>query len=301
MIKLKMRHLQALQILARAGSFTQAAAQLHTTQSNLSLTIREAEDLLGVKLFERTTRHCRPTSMGEEFLPIVERVLADLQKGIANLQANTRLTQGVLAVGAASFTTTVLVAGLLDTYARAHPGVAIRIEDHGIPEQLLKLLRSETIELLIGTYAEHDADLKRLPLLDIPLVLYAHRSLGLPPTVSWTALKHMPMVAVARRSSVVRQLIDKVFWDVHGAVYCPDLECNHWSSVMALTEIRQAACIVPMYGSYGQHYPELECRTLVEPVVSRRLHVAHLKHREPSPAAQAFIEQLRRDGRFLLN
>ena len=109
MIKITIRHLTAVRELARTQSFTQAANRLHTTQSNLSLAIQEAESILGVRLFDRTTKRCRLTDVGAEFLGTVDRVLDDLQTGIDNVDASVRLQRGKLAVGAASLLTSTLL------------------------------------------------------------------------------------------------------------------------------------------------------------------------------------------------
>ena len=48
MIKLSIKQLTAIRELASARSFTVAATNLHTTQSNLSMTIREGEENVGL-------------------------------------------------------------------------------------------------------------------------------------------------------------------------------------------------------------------------------------------------------------
>ena len=53
--------LQAFLTVARAGSFTRAAAQLGVSQSALSHTMRGLEARLGVRLLMRTTRSVSPT------------------------------------------------------------------------------------------------------------------------------------------------------------------------------------------------------------------------------------------------
>ena len=62
--------LQYFKTLARVLHYTQAAAELHIAQPSLSYSIKELEKELGVKLFEKDSRHIRLTIYGEQFLPM---------------------------------------------------------------------------------------------------------------------------------------------------------------------------------------------------------------------------------------
>src|ERR1700759_639257 len=60
--------LLAFLAVARASSFTRAAAQLGVSQSALSHTIRRLETALGLRLLTRTTRSVAPTEAGERLI-----------------------------------------------------------------------------------------------------------------------------------------------------------------------------------------------------------------------------------------
>jgi DNA-binding transcriptional LysR family regulator len=78
---LSLRQLRAFVAVAQESSMTRAAARLHLTPSALSMLVRAMEDDLGVRLFERTTRRLVLTAAGQQFLPTVERVFAELEQG----------------------------------------------------------------------------------------------------------------------------------------------------------------------------------------------------------------------------
>lgn len=75
--------LQYFKTLAHVLHYTQTAAQLHIAQPSLSYSIKELEKELGVKLFEKDSRHVRLTIYGEQFLPYAERALSMLDEGWA--------------------------------------------------------------------------------------------------------------------------------------------------------------------------------------------------------------------------
>ena len=91
--RVELRHLKVFEAVARLRSFTQAAAELSITQPALSRTIQQLEDALGVTLLDRSSRHVETTPAGRTLLDHVERVLAELERGLAAVrrQASIRL------------------------------------------------------------------------------------------------------------------------------------------------------------------------------------------------------------------
>ncbi|MBQ2809450.1 MAG: LysR family transcriptional regulator [Clostridia bacterium] len=73
-------HLKYALEVARTRSISQAAANLFMAQPNLSKAIRELEEYVGIKIFERSSRGVVPTEQGLEFLGYAQRVLADIDK-----------------------------------------------------------------------------------------------------------------------------------------------------------------------------------------------------------------------------
>ena len=66
------RHLRSLAALRDTGSLTTAAEQLHLTQSALSHQLKELEERIGAKLFERKSRPLRFTLAGERLLSLAD-------------------------------------------------------------------------------------------------------------------------------------------------------------------------------------------------------------------------------------
>jgi DNA-binding transcriptional LysR family regulator len=79
------RQLKAFLLTARHQSFSRAAERLFITQSGMSVLVRELEDQLGFRLFDRTTRRVTLTEHGTKFLPIADRSLLDLESAAANI------------------------------------------------------------------------------------------------------------------------------------------------------------------------------------------------------------------------
>ncbi len=81
-MRLSLDALQALDAIARNGSFARAAAELHRVPSALTYTVQQLESELNVKLFARERRHATLTAVGHELLNegrILLKAAADLE------------------------------------------------------------------------------------------------------------------------------------------------------------------------------------------------------------------------------
>jgi DNA-binding transcriptional LysR family regulator len=127
--------LTAFVAVAKARSFTRAAAQLGVSQSALSHTIRGLEERLGIRLLTRTTRSVAPTDAGERLVrtvgPRLEEIDAELS-ALTELRekpaGNIRITTGEHAAEAILWPA---LAKLLPRY----PDIKVElIIDHGLTD-----------------------------------------------------------------------------------------------------------------------------------------------------------------------
>src|SRR5688572_32914317 len=94
------RQLKAFLLTARHQSFSRAAERLFITQSGMSVLIRELEDQLGFRLFDRTTRRVTLTEFGTRFLPIADRNVLELEAAAANIGRSASVASRRLSLGA---------------------------------------------------------------------------------------------------------------------------------------------------------------------------------------------------------
>jgi LysR family transcriptional regulator, regulator for metE and metH len=103
---LEMRHLKLVAAIAETGSVTLAGNRLHLTQSALSHQLRDAEEQLGVPLFERRNRRMALTPAGERLLQsarVVMDELARAEKEIHECNGNSA-AKGVLRLSTECYT-----------------------------------------------------------------------------------------------------------------------------------------------------------------------------------------------------
>ena len=85
--------------LAEEGSFLRAARRLHISQSSLTRKIASLERLVGVQIFERSTRKLALTPAGRVLLPEVQLSLRHAERAMQLAQYQGRLQNGPLRFG----------------------------------------------------------------------------------------------------------------------------------------------------------------------------------------------------------
>lgn len=93
---MELRHLRCFLAVAEELHFARAAARLHIEQSPLSRTIKELEEDLGARLFDRNTRSTRLTRAGLALLEHVPRVFAAVTQARDSVRAASSGFQGAV-------------------------------------------------------------------------------------------------------------------------------------------------------------------------------------------------------------
>ena len=153
---MELRHLRGFLAVAQEQSFTRAAHRLHMAQPPLSLRIRELEEELGVKLFERHTRKVALSHAGQAFFDAVEPLFVQLDQAVEACRQADRGESGRLRVGYTGRASHWLLPRVMVAFRRQFPHVLLDIEGP-LPTGTLRL------KLLDG---ELDAALCFLPLAD---------------------------------------------------------------------------------------------------------------------------------------
>jgi DNA-binding transcriptional LysR family regulator len=123
------RQLKAFLLTARHQSFSRAAEQLYITQSGMSVLIRELEEQLGFRLFDRTTRRVTLTEFGNKFLPIADRSLLELESAAVNIGRSASVARRQFTIGAMPFIANKLLPTAIQEYARHDAQLQVVLRD----------------------------------------------------------------------------------------------------------------------------------------------------------------------------
>lgn len=151
---MELRQLQIFLVAAKTLNFTKAGIQLGYAQSNITGQIRQLEEELQLRLFERLGRGLRLTAEGENFLQRTQQILELCNR--AKEELSPGIYGGILRIGAAETLCVSRLPQLLGAYRKLCPQVAIRIRTESC-ETLSELLRSNEIDVALVLTDKIDA------------------------------------------------------------------------------------------------------------------------------------------------
>jgi DNA-binding transcriptional LysR family regulator len=124
-----MDKLEAMRVfieVAECKSFVGASRTLDLSPPAVTRSIAQLEHALGVRLFNRTTRHVRLTDSGTRFFEDAKRILEDVEQAVATASGSYAEPKGVLSVTAPVLFGQIHIAPILTEYLQQNPSVAVR-------------------------------------------------------------------------------------------------------------------------------------------------------------------------------
>jgi DNA-binding transcriptional LysR family regulator len=146
--RMKLQDLHVLMTVVQAGSMGKAAQILNTTQPNVSRSIGELEQALGVRLLDRHRQGIEPTEYGRALLDCGAAVFDDLRQGVKNIAFLADPTAGELRIGTTTFLAASFVSALVDRLSRRYPRIVFHLVT-GYTEILHQELAERNVDLLI--------------------------------------------------------------------------------------------------------------------------------------------------------
>jgi DNA-binding transcriptional LysR family regulator len=198
---MELRHLRYLVAVAEELHFGRAAIRLHISQPPLSQQIRQLEEELGVKLFERTKREVRLTEAGKRIVNEAQQVLSQVDHFTKVASRAGEGSIGNLSVAGPGGVNEILV-DTLRVFAQRYPGVHIELQFMNTGLQI-EALREGRIQAGFLNLPVNDSSLSLETVRRWPLwvALPKRHPLSRLSRVPLTALADQQFVLFARRGS----------------------------------------------------------------------------------------------------
>jgi DNA-binding transcriptional LysR family regulator len=194
---LELRHLRYFLAVTEELNFTRAARRLNVVQQTLSEGIAQLERMLGLRLFERTTRPVRLTDAAVRWLPYAREALEAAERA---QDAAARLRSGHTArlrVGLAATAAFPLTPRLLEAFRARHPQIALSTRHFNFADPAGGLLNGETDVAIVRPPFRADG-LELLVIASEPryVALSDQHPLALRPSVSFKEIEAEPWIEI---------------------------------------------------------------------------------------------------------
>jgi DNA-binding transcriptional LysR family regulator len=138
--QIELRHLRYFLAVADTLHFSKAAERLGIAQPPLSQQIRRLEDLIGHRLFDRSTRGVQLTLAGSLLAERARGTLDKIQDDIAQVRRLGRGEEGTLTVGFSGSVMFTELPAAIEAYRRRYPKVELRLREMVTAAQIAALL-----------------------------------------------------------------------------------------------------------------------------------------------------------------
>lgn len=151
--RLKIRHLALLLQIQKLGSLTRVAEHMATSQPAMTQALSELEDMLGTRLFERTSRGMVATEQGEAVLMYAHTILNDLDRMTLDMEAISKGRVAHLHIGAIPMVSGMKVADAIQRTTSFEKGLSVTVQG-GATDQLLQMLRDHSLDLVLARVSD---------------------------------------------------------------------------------------------------------------------------------------------------
>ena len=231
--------------LARIGSFSRAAHQLHLTQPALSRSIKALEDELGQAVFDRVGRQIELTPFGQHIMWRAHGLVDEAQELRISAKKLQQGEIGNLRIGLGSGPGAMLMTPLLMFMATEHPKAHLDIS-RGSTALLVQALRERQLDALVLDIRslKPSSDLKVEVLQEMKGSFMCRKAhpLAKRKQVPFAALRDYPIASTPLSDEVARILMERYGPEAHPDALV-NLRCEEISSLLDVARTSDAVVL----------------------------------------------------------
>jgi LysR family carnitine catabolism transcriptional activator len=292
-INLSTRDLRAFLAVANSLSFSQAAQEMHLSQSALSTLVVRLEAAIGTRLFDRTTRAVALTAAGEVLASHAEQLLSDLERTVSAVQDVAAVRRGRVALAAMPSLAARIVPRLFRAFSARYPDIRLSVIDT-LSEPAFELVREGRVDFALTAANPAYTDLDYVPLTTDSFVLLAAPGHALGRErgdVRFTDTLSSPHISMSRHTSV-RQYLEAAALQ-NGFGFHPAYEVDHLATIGAMVMEELGVASLPAMAADVISGEGIVRRPLVDPVIRRSIGLVMRREGALSPAASAMLGLLK--------
>lgn len=288
---INLRHIEVFYAIMRTGSVTEAARVLNVTQPAVSIALRQFENRLRMKLFDRVGGRLQATPEARALLPDVSEIFGRLSAVERLSQDLAGGARGVLSIAASGPLCDGYVAKAVATFVAQRPGVKVSLRALHSPEVLDRVINRE-VDLGVAYEPVPSAAVRTEEVMRAALgcIMPARHPLARRKTVRMRDLLPYPIVTYLPQA-LLRPHVDRALAGIEGTLR---LSVETGTSATGVMLALHGAGVALMETALFSAAP---IRGLVARPVEPRLHLRALlvrpRRAASSRVVEAFIAHLR--------
>lgn len=280
---ISLRQLRFFTALAESANFSRAAERMTVSQPALSAAIRQIEEHMGLRLFDRSTHHVALTEAGAAFLPHARRLLTTAENAFVDMSDAATRGKSVVRVGVIPS----VVPAAAEAVARLgheRPDVSFHLRD-GKNDALMADLRSGALDLVVGVLGHMEDDLEAHLITEDEMMLAApaDHPLAARAALPWSALEgdeivHFTGGSIGELSSAAMRQ--------NNLAPSQRFRVDQVGSLFGLVGAGLALGVIPRLYARGYETDKIRLVPLTAPTIRRKLMLfQRAKLRQEHPAA----------------
>ena len=292
MIDFSSRQLRAFLLVARHRSFSRAAEAMFITPSALSVSIRELEEQVGFRLFNRTTRHVALTAHGQQFHAVAQKSLEQFDMVVSRIGHSATKASQTLSLGAPPGVAANILPQAMKEFRERRPELQIQLFE-GDPPTIKQRVQAGKLDMGLGAFLKDTGGLRRTPFFRFTLMLVREDKdpAFRPASTTWSALKGPALISLPP-SNPTQQLINRRLARA-GVVFQRNVVLNYLDTVIAMVEAGEGIAVIPSFAIPSCSHRKVVMSRLTNPIVSLDFYQITNRGRKLPAGAEDFTSFLK--------
>lgn len=290
------RQLLAFLEICKWQSFAKAADRIPMSPSGVSMLVKDLEEQVGARLFERTTRSITLTDAARRLQPVAERIVNELRTLDAVIGGTEAAVRSRLDVAATPMVSATLLPRVIRGFADTHPEVRVNLSDVEVNAVRRRVMEDEA-DIGLGFFIKPAVGLLRQPLCRFRLMRISppgHGPGGLGASKPWSSLDDQPLISLPT-DNPIQTLIEKYL----GRPQEERPRMNLISTLIGMVQAGHGHAVIPSFALEECLRHGLNVAMLVEPAAYLDLYLVSRRGAQIKPAALDFTESLKRAATHL--
>ena len=293
------RQLQVFESIARNGSFTAAANELHLTQPTISVQVKKLSDIVGMPLFEIMGKRVHLTSIGQQLLKTCHNVFKELNEFEMTMSDIKGIKEGTLKVSGVT-TVEYFAPRMLGDFCSKYPGIKVSLEVTN-RSRVISRMKENLDDIYICNSVNEDIGIKDTLFLQNPLVIIA------PPNHPLVGSRNISFEELTNEHFIMREpgcgtylALDKLIGE-RKIVFDIYMELGSNEAIKQAVSSGMGISMLSLYSlSHEIKNGEIAVLDVVGFPYMDEWHIVSPKGKKLSIVAQAFYDYLLDEGRQLV-